>query len=1190
MSSDVMCFRCRGVQGQRGLFFCQRSHHRLVPSRSHNLSEHHHKKRQETLYPIPAKLLSPNEVNPPICGTHFIACHLHCIGAPEPGGCLGSLCQMPEGCPFCKPQLRNQQYCSDTDISGIQLARAQQFHQGHCTCHANVRLLPKTSNSFTANSHQYHKSRPVNHYQVAGKIPLRISPARVLSYKSDSELAPSRSSVHSRSGQNDGGWVHEPVQLVYENHLSPTAHGHPGSRRQSEPGHQPTKGFHSELPSHRMNGASKVLYASKQGASGRLNGASKSSPNGNMPLLTVSSSEMFSESSISLPQPQTVRKQDAAYASPPQSSQRPYGPGLFEENRIKFDYTKPAGIPYFDSSTPSNAESNGSVAIGRTPRHPGPQPSKNFLQDSNASQPPTSGIGFREDGRRPPSQKAPKDPSLNASFKFQCGADPQIAPDPQEAPPRQQGVPPEIKIQARSKTSTDSSSSFPTDTPVGGGNALDDTLNTEETIPLPRYSRPSSPRTPQPPISPSSSENSEDFFTRLREKQSQGTLTDEEDSRNSNHPYEMILNFRPDDATVPGFKLPVQDNGNLDQVGFQSLASFERSSNDYEQQMSAAMMKPGNLPPPPEDNYEDTLLVPKGENHMNKTNGTQGPPVSSAQPKPPGQTEQSFDLTTKVSHPVGNLIHQRLKELTMSLGVDPAPSDRDYSASKQVTPGNKTVDPRIERICAQNRTIESIQQVPPLNAGNKPQPDVIPESQRFERWDKGINLQFGSLTKDDVVSPSSVDYSMTQITPPGWREDEEPLYENVSASRTTESLISRRVRELGGKQVHHGPQRDTLKPLNGPIEANPKGGHIQPVQRGQLVSQRMKELAAATGYSQSPVSTTPGNHRKTEIEEFRLVAVLGQGNFGKVLLAEQTGKQQYYALKTFKKVELLREKNVECLATEKRVLQVITEARHPFFAHMKACLQSKDYAVIVLDYIPGGDLMQHIQQGPFSEERTLFYSACVVLALEFLHSRNIMYRDLKLENLLLTANGYLKLVDFGLCKEGMGPHDETSTFCGTPEFLAPEMLNANGYTRAADWWSLGVLIYEMLLGKCPFSGIREEDVYDSILRSEAKIPINIGWKAGDIIRKFLQKNPTRRLGAVPAGVAEVKAQPFFSGINFDLLLAQKLQPPFAPTLVNMEDVSNFDKRHTSEKARFTPPDRSISPHDDKRYFANFDYF
>merc|ERR1719447_1805379 len=196
--------------------------------------------------------------------------------------------------------------------------------------------------------------------------------------------------------------------------------------------------------------------------------------------------------------------------------------------------------------------------------------------------------------------------------------------------------------------------------------------------------------------------------------------------------------------------------------------------------------------------------------------------------------------------------------------------------------------------------------------------------------------------------------------------------------------------------------------------------------------------------------------------------------------------------------------------------------------------------------------MMHIHADVFTEPRTVFYTACVVLGLQYLHENKIVYRDLKLDNLLLDAEGYVKIADFGLCKEGMGYGDRTGTFCGTPEFLAPEVLTETSYTRAVDWWGLGVLIFEMLVGESPFPGDDEEEVFDSIVNDEVRYPRFLSLEAIAIMRRLL--------------------------------------PPFVPTITGLEDVSNFDEEFTSEKPKLTPPKeaRELTA-DEQLLFQDFTY-
>ncbi|VDO06439.1 unnamed protein product [Rodentolepis nana] len=330
---------------------------------------------------------------------------------------------------------------------------------------------------------------------------------------------------------------------------------------------------------------------------------------------------------------------------------------------------------------------------------------------------------------------------------------------------------------------------------------------------------------------------------------------------------------------------------------------------------------------------------------------------------------------------------------------------------------------------------------------------------------------------------------------------------------------------------------------------------------------------------------------RLSLDEFRFVAVLGRGHFGKVLLAESKKTRKYYALKTLKKAEILFRNEIESLISEKRIFQTITEARHPFLVNLVACFQSPEHVVFVMDYAPGGDLMLHIQESVFTEYRAAFYAGCVVLGLEFLHSKQIIYRDLKLDNLLMDTEGYVKLADFGLCKEGMGPDDKTGTFCGTPEFLAPEVLLEPSYTRAVDWWGLGVLIYEMLVGECPFPGNSEDEIFESITNREVRYPVRLGMEATLIMRRLLRRNVSLRLGASAKDAAEVKEQLFFKCINFDDLLQRKIKPPFVPKISTAEDVSNFDEEFTRERPCLTPArDRAPLSSRDQNFFGEFDYF
>ncbi|NWI95658.1 PKN2 kinase, partial [Pitta sordida] len=330
--------------------------------------------------------------------------------------------------------------------------------------------------------------------------------------------------------------------------------------------------------------------------------------------------------------------------------------------------------------------------------------------------------------------------------------------------------------------------------------------------------------------------------------------------------------------------------------------------------------------------------------------------------------------------------------------------------------------------------------------------------------------------------------------------------------------------------------------------------------------------------------------KTVQLEDFHCIAMLGRGHFGKVLLAQYKATGKLYAIKALKKKDIIRRDEIDSLNCEKRIFEVVNSSDHPFLVNMFACFQTPHHACFVMEYTPGGDLMMRIHEDVFPEHMAQFYTACVVLGLQFLHEKKIVYRDLKLDNLLLDAEGFVKIADFGLCKEGIGFGDRTNTFCGTPEFLAPEVLTDISYTRAVDWWGLGVLIYEMLVGESPFPGDDEEEVFDSIVNDEVRYPRFLSTEALSIIRKLLRKCPERRLGAGEKDAEEIKIQPFFKGIDWDALLARRLKPPFVPTLKDPTDISNFDEEFTSQKPILTPPEEvAVLTRKEQTVFKDFDF-
>ncbi|XP_036874712.2 serine/threonine-protein kinase N1 isoform X2 [Manis javanica] len=349
-------------------------------------------------------------------------------------------------------------------------------------------------------------------------------------------------------------------------------------------------------------------------------------------------------------------------------------------------------------------------------------------------------------------------------------------------------------------------------------------------------------------------------------------------------------------------------------------------------------------------------------------------------------------------------------------------------------------------------------------------------------------------------------------------------------------------------------------------------------------------LPSETQETPGPTLCSPLGKSPLTLEDFKFLAVLGRGHFGKVLLSEFRPSGELFAIKALKKGDIVARDEVESLMCEKRILAAVTNAGHPFLVNLFGCFQTPDHVCFVMEYSAGGDLMLHIHSDVFSEPRAVFYSACVVLGLQFLHEQKIVYRDLKLDNLLLDTEGYVKIADFGLCKEGMGYGDRTSTFCGTPEFLAPEVLTDTSYTRAVDWWGLGVLLYEMLVGESPFPGDDEEEVFDSIVNDEVRYPRFLSAEAIGIMRRLLRRNPERRLGSTERDAEDVKKQPFFRTLIWDALLARRLPPPFVPTLSGRTDVSNFDEEFTGEAPTLSPPrDARLLTATEQAAFRDFDF-
>lgn len=291
-----------------------------------------------------------------------------------------------------------------------------------------------------------------------------------------------------------------------------------------------------------------------------------------------------------------------------------------------------------------------------------------------------------------------------------------------------------------------------------------------------------------------------------------------------------------------------------------------------------------------------------------------------------------------------------------------------------------------------------------------------------------------------------------------------------------------------------------------------------------------------------------------KLQDFDIGETIGTGTFGRVCLCRHKASGRFLALKILKKQEVLRMKQVDHVLSESSILQEIS---HPFIVTMLKGFMDNDRLYILFEFVVGGELFSHLRKtGKFPVDVARFYSAEVVLAFEYLHSCNIVYRDLKPENLLLDAQGNLKITDFGFAKRVT---ERTFTLCGTPEYLAPEIIQSKGHNKAVDWWALGILLYEMLVGYPPYFDESPFKIYEKVLGGKLMFPRWVELRGKDLIRALLAPDPTKRLGSLSRGSQDVKRHKFYTGLDWDVLLQKKLTPPIPVSLSGEGDTRHFDR-------------------------------
>ncbi|XP_032735528.1 ribosomal protein S6 kinase beta-2 isoform X3 [Lontra canadensis] len=290
---------------------------------------------------------------------------------------------------------------------------------------------------------------------------------------------------------------------------------------------------------------------------------------------------------------------------------------------------------------------------------------------------------------------------------------------------------------------------------------------------------------------------------------------------------------------------------------------------------------------------------------------------------------------------------------------------------------------------------------------------------------------------------------------------------------------------------------------------------------------------------------------------FELLRVLGKGGYGKVFQVRKvqgTNSGKIYAMKVLRKAKIVR--NAKDTAHTRAERNILESVKHPFIVELAYAFQTGGKLYLILECLSGGELFTHLErEGIFLEDTACFYLAEITLALGHLHSQGIIYRDLKPENIMLNSQGHIKLTDFGLCKESIHEDAVTHTFCGTIEYMAPEILVRSGHNRAVDWWSLGALMYDMLTGSPPFTAENRKKTMDKIIKGKLALPPYLTPDARDLVKK---------------------RHPFFRHINWDDLLARRVDPPIRPSLQSEEDVSQFDTHFTRQTPVDSPDDTALS--------------
>jgi p70 ribosomal S6 kinase len=326
---------------------------------------------------------------------------------------------------------------------------------------------------------------------------------------------------------------------------------------------------------------------------------------------------------------------------------------------------------------------------------------------------------------------------------------------------------------------------------------------------------------------------------------------------------------------------------------------------------------------------------------------------------------------------------------------------------------------------------------------------------------------------------------------------------------------------------------------------------LRRIDSGLLIDSEIKTLGESTAGSSSTRKLTP--------DDFDILKLVGQGAFGKVFQVRKKDSGGIYAMKVMKKDRIIAKDQAEYTKAERDILTAVT---HPFVVSLRYSFQTTSKLYLILDFINGGHLFfQLYQMGTFGSELTKFYISEIVLAIGHLHGLSIMHRDLKPENILLDGDGHVKITDFGLAKK-IVEDKRANSLAGSIDYMAPEILNAKGHGKTADWWSVGVLMFEMLSGTLPFKGKNKQAVQKAICSEKVKVPNYFLPDAVGLIKGLLAKDPSMRIGHGLSGTADVKGHKYFKGVDWAKIEAKAVSPPFKPNVNGRDCTANFDARWT----------------------------